>query len=64
MISNINKAGKVVTLIDTGAMGNFINEKVVTRLKLPTITRKKKLLVTHVKGGEVGIVTKQVKCYL
>jgi len=36
----------------------------VKKLGLPTIPRKRKLKVIHVKGGRVGIVDKQVKCYM
>jgi len=53
---NLNQAGKVRALLDSGSSGNFINLTVVKRLRLPTISRKGLLRVTHVKGGEVGIV--------
>jgi hypothetical protein len=48
--ANLNQAGKVKVLIDSGSSGNFINESTVqVRLKLPTFTRKNPLRVTHVK---------------
>jgi len=62
--ANLNKAGKVMALINSGSAGNFIHEKVVKEMKLPTIARKTPLKVTHVKGGQVGMVHTQVKCYL
>jgi len=62
--ANLNKAGIVMALIDSGSAGNFIHEKVVKEMKLPTIARKTPLRVTHVKGGQVGMVHTQVKCYL
>ena len=62
--AHLNKAGKVVALVDTGATANFIHPAVVKKLGLPTIPRKRKLKVIHVKGGRVGIVDRQVKCYM
>ena len=62
--ANLNQAGKVKVLVDSGSSGNFINDKTVKRLKLPTFPRKNPLRVTHVQGGEVGRVEKQVKCYM
>jgi len=61
---NLNQAGKVKALLDSGSSGNFINLAVVKKLRLLTTTRKGLLRVTHVKGGEVGIVDRQVKCYM
>jgi hypothetical protein len=62
--ANLNQAGKVKVLIDSGSSGNFINESTVKRLKLPTFLRKNPLRVTHVQGGEVGRVERQTKCYM
>jgi hypothetical protein len=38
--ANLNQAGKVKVLIDSGSSGNFINESTVKRLKLPTFSKK------------------------
>ena len=64
IMASLNKAGKVKALVDSGAAGNFINQQVVKELRLPTIPRKGSLRVTHVKGGKVGTVDRQVKCYM
>ena len=61
---NLNKAGRVKALLDSGAAGNFINQNTVKELKLKTIPRNGSLQVTHVKGGKVRIVDRQVKCYM
>ena len=63
-MANLNKAGKVKALLDSRAAGNFINQETVKELRLPTVPRKGKLRVTHVQGGKVGIVDRQVKCYM
>ena len=58
----INEAAKVKVMLDSGSAGNFISPEVVQRLELKTQPRDTPLSVTHVQGGKVGLVTKQVRC--
>src|SRR5258706_1560131 len=58
---HINKAEKShLTLVDSGAMGNFIHENLVTELNF-THTPRRPLPLMDVKGLKIGLLDFQVK---
>ena len=56
----INKAVEVQVMINSGSAGNFISPATITKYGLKTHMHDTPLLVTHVQGGPVGVVSEQV----
>ena len=56
----INEAVKVQVMINLGSAGNFISPATIQKYGLKTHMCDTPLLVTHVQGGSVGVVSKQL----
>ena len=56
----IKEAVEIQVMIDSGSAGNFISPATIMKHGLQTHMRNTPLSVTHVQGGSVGVVSKQV----